>query len=258
MSSFWAFESSGVFDYMFTTNQYVLLLIGLVISVFFSMYFCHKNFQYQRVSVLLTAVFLTIFEIGRIVWRYFYLQKAGQDLSFVNVVDLSFSTISIWLTIFICFVAFFQKKSEQKKVFGLSFVFNVAMISCAISLIYPIGLNGNFEFYHIYNLLYTLIRALVIMLGLSFAGSGWISTEEFVDEWSGILSLAFFGAMCYFAGIIFGNSTNLLYVNFLPLFEEIGMSVPAPFQYLLMGLFFFIIQTIFYTIFRIYKHIKKR
>ncbi len=243
-------------NYMFTTNQYVLLLIGLVIVVFFSLYFVRKKFAYQKIFVLVINIFLIMFEVCRIVWRYLYLEHNFEDLSFINVVDLNFSTICVWLTIIISLYAFFQKKNINIKSFGLSFVFNVATLICFISLVYPISLNSNFEFYHCYNMLFTLTRTLVILLGISFACSGWISVSNFLDEWSALLSLLFFGAICFLVGNIFGDSSNLLYVNYLPLFEDVGMSFPSPLHYLLIGLFFFIFQSVIYTFFRVYKLIK--
>lgn len=243
-------------NYMFTTNQYVLLLFGLVIVVFFSMYFVRKKFAYQKIFVLVIIIFLILFEIFRIVWRYLYLQHNLANLSFNNIVDLNFSTICIWLTIIISLFAFFQKKNITKKSFGSSFVFNVASLVCFISMVYPIGLNSNFEFYHCYNLLFTLTRTLVILLGVSFACSGWISVGKFLDEWSAILSILFFGTLCFIVGKIFGDALNLLYVNYLPLFEDVGMSFPSPIHYLLIGLFFFIFQLIIYSPFRLYNYLK--
>ncbi|NCB48150.1 MAG: hypothetical protein EOM55_00760 [Clostridia bacterium] len=245
-------------NYMFTTNQYVLLLIGLVIVAFFSLYFFRKRFSYQKIFVLVISIILIFFEICRIIWRYLYLEHNFESLTFVNIVDLNFSTICVWLTIILSLFAFFQKKNITTKTFGLSFVFSVATFVCFISLIYPVGLNSNFEFYHCYNLLFTLTRTLVILLGVSFACSGWISVGNFLDVWSAILSLLFFGALCFFVGKILGESLNLLYVNYLPLFEDVGMRFLSPIHYLFIGVFFFIFQSIIYAPFRFYNYFKNK
>lgn len=258
MENILSLDNSNKVNYMFTTNQYVLLLIGLVIVVFFSLYFVRKKFSYQRIFVLVVSIFLIIFETLRIVWRYLYLKNNFEELSLVNIVDLNFSTICVWLTILISLFAFFQKKYQNKNVFGLSFVFNIATLICFFSLVYPIGLNDNFEFYHCYNLLFTLTRTLVILLGVSFACSGWISVDKFLDEWGGFLSLLFFGVVCFSLGKFLGDSSNLLYVNYLPLFEDVGMNFDSPFHYIILGVFFFIFQTIIYTPFRIHNYLKNK
>jgi len=258
MENFLSLDNLSNVNYMFTTNQYVLLLIGLVIVVFFSLYFVRKKFSYQRLFVLVINIFLIIFETCRIIWRYYYLKHNLEELSFVNIVDLNFSTICVWLTIFFSLFAFFIKRYEDKKVFGLSFVYSVASLVCFISLIYPLGFNSNFEFYHCYNLLFTLTRALVILLGVSFACSGWISVGKFLDEWSGFISLLFFGVLCFSLGKVLGDSSNLLYVNFIPLFENIGLNLVSPAHYLVIGVFFFIFQSIIYTPFRFHNYLKTK
>lgn len=256
MNSIISLENGATVNYMFTFNQYVLLFIGLVIVAFFSLYFVRKKFSYQKIFVLVINIFLIVFEICRVIWRYLYLKYNMESLSFVNIVDLNFSTLCVWLTIIFSLFAFIFKRDENSRVFGLSFIFNVASIVCFISLVYPTGLNSNFEFYHCYNLLFTLTRTFVILIGVSFACSGWFSVSEFMDEWSGIIAILSFGILCFVLGKLLGG--NILYAEYLPLFEDIGVILPSPLHYFIIGMFFFIFQTIVYAPFRLYKIIKEK
>lgn len=226
---------------------------GLFLHLFF-----RKRFSSQRIFILVITVFLIIFEVSRIVWRYFYLKHNAMDSSFVEITDLNFSTLAVWLTILISLITFFYKKTENKKVPFLHFIYSVASLICFISLIYPTSLNSNFEFYHCVNLSFALSLSLVILLGVSLACSGWLNVTKLSDSWNGIVSLLAFGTICLILGKTLGGSSNLLFSDYFPLFNNIGMNVPCPFHYVILGLFMFIFQQIIYTPFKIYNHYKRK
>lgn len=258
MEAFWSLENSSNVDYMFTSNQYVLLLIGVVFVAFFSIYFVRKSFPVQKIFVLVIIIFLILFEASSLIWRYFYLKHNEQSINFLSVTNLNFSTLCIWFTILISIFALFYKKHQSKEMHFLTFIFSVASLICFISLIYPVGLNANFEFYHCSNLFFTLSRSFVILLGVSFTSSNWISVNKFTDIWKGLFSLILFGIICFVLGKILGGNSNLLFSNNFPLFDNLGMNVPSPFHYVILGIFIFIFQQILYIPFKIYNYYKMK
>jgi predicted tellurium resistance membrane protein TerC len=221
------------------------------------MYLSRQKHKTQKISVFIFGLLLLILEGLRIFWRYKYLQFNKLDMSFYNVVDLNFFTLSLWVTIPLVLIASFRKQ-KKKTVRGLDFVFSIASIIAIINLVYPQGLNTNFEFYHCYNLIYALSRSLVIMLGIMFAVSKWISVSKFLDHWKGLLSLLVFGIICIALGFILGTQHNLFYIEFCPVFDNIGIHLSFPWHLLMLGCFFFVFQIIFYLPFRIISHFKNK
>ena len=245
-------NSEDKINYLFTKNHYLLLLIGLIVIIFFSMYLSRQKHKVQKISVFVTALLLLILEGLRIFWRYKYLQANSMDLSFLNIVNLNFFTLSLWLSLPLIFISSFKKKKKEP-VTGLNFVFSITTIVAIISLIYPQGINPYFEFYHCYNLMFTLIRSLVIMLGIFFAISKWIYVGEFIDHWKGLLWIIAFGGICTLLGKTLGNQTNLFYVDFCPIFESIGMHLGSPWHLIMLGCFMFAFQILLYLPFRAYR-----
>lgn len=258
MNKFFSLETADTqIDYLFNKNHYILLLISLIVIIFFSMYLSRQRHKVQKISVFVIGIILLILESLRIFWRYKFLQTNNMDLSFSNVVDLNFFTLSLWISLPLIFIASI-KKEKKKTVFGLDFVFSVATLIGIITLIYPQGINTNFEFYHCYNLMYALIRSFIIMLGFMFAFTKWISVENFLDHWKGLLWLAIFGIICISLGFILGSQNNLFYVSFYPLFESIGIHLSFPWHLLMLGCFMFIFQILLYCPFRIHRYLKYR
>lgn len=259
MEKFISFENSDTsYSYFFTKNHFLLLLISLVIIIFFSMYFARQKTKVQKIFVFLIGLILAAIEGLRIFWRYKYLEFNNSDLSFLNVVNLDFFTLALWISIPLIFIGSFIKTKKKENVFGLNFVFNITMLAGIITLIYPEGINHNFDFYHCYNLAFTLVRSLSIMLGLFFAFAKWIFVAEFLDLWKSILSLIIFGVFCVGLAYILGRETNLFYINYCPIFESLGIYVSFPWHILILGVFLFVFQVLLYLPFRIHRRIKNR
>lgn len=256
---FWTYENSeNQISYLFNINHFLIIMIALVIIIFFSMYVCRQKFKFQKAFIIGSTILLIIFEVIRIVWRYNYLKFNEQDLGFFNIVQFDFFTLSLYISIPILIINGIIKKEHTNKSFGLSFVFSVAMLAGIISLIYPSAINSNFEFYHVSNLIFILSRSLVIMLGLSLAFCGWVSTSEFLDLYRGLISLCVFGIIAMIVGFIGGVENNIMYINYYPLFDSLGIYLSFPFQYLVLGIFLFIFQIVLYLPFRIHSAIKYR
>ena len=258
MNKFISFENTeNQIDYLFNKNHYLLLLISLTVIIFFSIYLVKQRHKVQKIHVFIVGLLLLILEGLRIFWRYKYLQFNNLDMSFHNIVTLDFFTLSLWITIPLVIFASFKKK-KKKTVKCLDFVFSVSTIVAIINLIYPQGLNTNFEFYHCYNLIYVLTRSLVIMLGIMFAGSKWISVSKFLDHWKGLVSLLVFAIIFVVLGYVLGTQNNLFYIEYCPLFDSIGIHLPFPWHIFMLGSFFFLFQLLLYLPFRIVSHYKNK
>jgi len=245
-------------DYFFNQNHFLLLLISLVIIIFFAMYSSRQKLKYQKIFTFCVGVLLIVIESLRIYWRYKYLQYNGESLDFINIVQLDFFTLSLWISLPLIIVGSFLKNKKNHNVFGLSFVFSVAMLGAIITLIYPVGVNTNFEFYHCYNLMFTLLRSLIIMLGIFFALAKWISVTQFLDLWKAIISLLVFLVACFALYYVFGASNNLFYIEYCPLFESLGVHLPFPWHLFVLGAFLFVFQIIIYLPFRINYYVKNK
>ncbi len=257
MNKFISFENSETqFSYFFNKNHFLLLLISLVIVIFFSMYFARQKTKVQKIFVFFIGFLLITIEGLRIFWRYRYLEYNNLDLSFLNVVNLDFFTLSLWISIPLIIVGSFLKTKKNHNIFGLNFVFNITMLAGIITMIYPEGINHNFDFYHCYNLAFTLIRSFSIMLGLFFAFAKWISVSEFLDLWKSILSLIVFGVFCIALAFLLGKDFNLFYVNYCPIFESLGIYISFPWHILILGTFLFVFQVLLYLPFRIHQKLK--
>lgn len=245
-------------NYLFNKNHYLLLLCSLFIIIFFSMYISRQRHKVQKISTIIVCFLLIILEGLRIFWRYKYLQANNESLDFLNITNLDFFTTSLWLSIPIILIASLKKKKGKPASKMLNFVFGVATLFSIITLIYPININNNFEFWHCYNLIYLLTRSLICMLGFMFAFSKWISVSNFLDMWKSLFSLLFLGAACFICAYFLAPQTNLFFVNSFPLFDSIGIHLPFPLHILMLGAFLFIFQVIMHLPFLIRQHIKNK
>lgn len=243
-------------NYFFNKNHFLLLLISLVIIIFFSMYASRQRTKFQKIFVFIFAFLITTLEATRIFWRYKYLEYNNVSLDFLNVVNLDVFTIALWASIPFLFYASFKQNKKRKNIFGLNFVFSITMLMAIITLIYPDGINNNFPFYHCYNLMYVVIRSLVIMLGLFFAFTKWTPVSELMNIWRSLLSLVVFGILCFAMYFIFGQDVNLFYINHCPIFESLGIYMPYYLHLLLLGCFLFVFQLILHLPFILHRRVK--
>lgn len=259
MNSFISFENtSNQIEYFFSKYHFIVLLISLVIIVFFCMYATRQRFRFQKLFSIVSLILIALFECGRIVWRYFYLEHNSEELSFLNVTNLDFFTLSVWIAIPLTILGIIIKTRKKRNFGGLSFVFWVSTIIAVTNLIYPSFLNANFEFFHIYNLLSILIRSLIIMLGFFFVFAKWINIKNFLNLWRSFLSLLFFGIVCIIVYYILGAQNNLFYLEYVPLFETLGIYLGFPLQFILIGIFIFALQFLFFLPFYIYRNVKNK
>ena len=216
-------------DYFFSRQHFIILFISLIIIIFCSMYALRQNEKFQRRFVLIGAILLLLFEIGRIFWRVSFVNSNNLEKSFANIFNLDPFTLSLWISLPLIFVCAIRRKKD-KKCLLLNFVFSVTMIIAVMNLIYPTGVNDNFEFYHFYNLCFLLLRSIAIMLGIFFAFAKWINVSEFLDLWKCVISLLIFGTLCAVISFIFGADKNLFYASYVPFFEMLGIHLGFPFN----------------------------
>ncbi|MBQ3047742.1 MAG: hypothetical protein IJD48_01860 [Clostridia bacterium] len=246
------------FDYLFNKNHYLLLLCSLVIIIFFAMYFSRQKHRVQKISSIVCGFLLLALEGLRIFWRYKFLQHNNQSLDFFNIVQLDFFTTSLWISIPLILIFSILKRKGKPASKTLNFVFGVAGLFAVISLIYPININSNFEFWHCYNLIYAITRSIICMLALMYVFTKWISVSNFLDMWKSLLSLLFFGITCFCLGSFANTNSNMFFVNEFPLFNSIGMYLPSPWHIVMLGAFLFVFQIILHLPFLIRQHIKNR
>lgn len=249
---FWSYENSQrEINYFFNKNHIFIILISLVIIVFFSMYISRQRLGVQRGFIFVSTLILLALELLRIFWNYKYLEFNGEAINFVSVTNLDFFTLTLWISIPILLISSITI-GKNGRTFGLSFVFSITTLFGIISLIYPLGLNSNFEFYQFINLDFILIRSLIIMLGFTVVLSQWISVGKFLDYYRCLISLVLCGIICLVVCLILRDNTNLFYISYCPIFETLGLSVSFPYHYIIMGLFIFLFQILLYLPFQIY------
>lgn len=259
MEYFFSYENStNKIDYFFNKNHFVILFIALVIAIFFCMYITRQRLKHQKIAVFVVGLLLVILEGLRIFWQIKYLQHNEQELTFLSVSNIDFFVLSFWISLPIILISSFAKKRIGQKIFGLDFVFSICCLFAIITLIYPININTNFEFYHVYNLCYVLIRSLVIMISFMFVCARWIKVYDFLDLYKALLSLMFMGGFCLGVNYLLNNPANLFYINYFPVFEALGIYLSFPFNVICLGLFVFVLQIFLYLPFRIYKAISIR
>lgn len=249
---FWTYESASDVNFMFNKNHLVVILFSLVIIVFLSMYACRKSLKFQRICIAVLLILAIILQGLRIFWRYKFLENTGEVITFLKVAEPSFFLVSFLISVPILIFAIFKKKREDSRIFGLSFVYNVATLNGIISLIYPNFMVSNFEIYHFCNLSSVLVRSFVITIGVILAFSKWIPLGEYLDLYRAIFSLLFFGVICAILGFVL-KGDNLFYVDYCPIFETLGLSLNFPFQYIVLGVFMFMFQCLMYLPFRLKK-----
>ncbi len=249
---FWTYESANDVNFMFNKNHLVVILFSLVIIVFLTMYACRKSLKFQKILITVLLLLGLILQGLRIFWRYKFLENTGEVITFLKVVEPSFFLLSFLLSVPILIFALFRKRNEDSRVFGLSFVYNIATLNGIISLVYPNFLVQNFEIYHFCNLSSVLVRCFVITIGLILAFSKWIPLGEYLDLYRAIFSLLFFGAVCAILGFVL-KGDNLFYVEYCPIFEMLGLTLRFPFQYIVLGVFMFMFQCAMYLPFRLKK-----
>ncbi len=242
---FWTYETTDKIDYFFNKNHLVAILFSLVIVVFFSMYASRRSLKFQRITITVFFILAVVLQALRIYWKYKFLVNTGESVTFLKVVEPSFFLLSFVISIPILLIAILKKKTEESKIFGLSFVYNIATLNGIISLIYPSFLNENFEIYHFCNLSSVLVRSFVITIGMIIALSHWIPLGEYLNLYRAIFSLLFFGIICAILGFVL-KGDNLFYVKYCPIFESLGLSLGFPFNYLVLGVFMFMFQCVMY------------
>ena len=253
MNDFISLENTGEnYSFFFNSSHMFIIFSSLLLIAFFMVYYERQSRKSQRIFVGITTALLVLLEGARIYWRYLYLSKNGESLSFLSITGLDFFTLSLWISIPLLIVGVIIM-GKRDYAFGLNFIFSVGSLAAVITLIYPVGLNSNFPFYHCYNLIWLLERTFLCMLGFILAVSKWISAREFLDLWAGILSLGFFGGVCVFLNVIVGWKNNLFYVARCPIFEELSIYLPFPIHFLLLGAFLIMFQLILFLPFRLFE-----
>ena len=249
-------KSQNQISYFFNKNHFLILLLSLVIITFFSMYISRQKLKTQKIAVPIISLFLVILEGLRILWNFNFLQYNNMEVNFFTLTNLDFFTLSLWISVPLLFIGTIYKKKDNHNVYILNFVFSVCALFAVITLIYPVNVNTNFEFYHCYNLIYILVRSFIILLALTFVFAKWITVENFLDLWKGLISLALFFFVCYLIYYFSNTSTNIFYLTSFPIFESLGIHLTGQWHMVLIFVFLFVFQVILHLPFFICKSYK--
>ena len=251
-------KSGNTFLYFFSKQHFLILLISLVFIIFFSMYITRQKLHSQKIAVVILSSLFIILECLKIFWRYKFLQFNNENLSFENVTNLDFFTLSLWISVPLCIYYGITKKKESKNSVLLYFVFSLATLFGIITLVYPNNINTNFDFYHCYNLIYILEHSIIITLGFVFAFSRWISTKKFLDLGKALLCNISFLIIAYLLGHFAFSGTNTFYVEYSYIFDYIGVHIGFPLHYIVLCFFIFLFQIFIFLPFFISQNKKKR
>ena len=239
--------------------KHILVIFGcMFFFIFFAMLFARKSKKVQRVMLVLNTIFLTLLEAGRIVWRYFYLKDTAQPLTFWNIINFDLYTVTLWISIIILYCCVFRDPTKKACQLGYSFIFSVASIPAMFGLLYPEGMYSMFPLYHFSNLQFLIAHSILLLIALLLAITDWLQNEKFEDIWYALFSLIIVGVVgvaIYFAS---RETLNIMYMQYCPLFEDLGLSVPWPWHIFIMGMFYFVAQLLLYVPFEIHRKIKNR
>lgn len=255
MDLFWGTDAiySGV-SYMFNYKQLGIFMGILAFCIFFSMLYFKKSLKRQKIFLIITTVFLIIFEAIRIVWRYFYLKNAGGDLGVLNIIDLNLYTVALWLSIPMMLFVFIKKDHHTK--FSqtlLTFVFSVTAVCALIDILYPVGIMADFPLYHVYNLQFLFSHALILLIALFLGASDWLK-NKIDDIWKALLCLVVFVGVA--VGIYYATSqaVDIAFIQHCPIFDDLGLVLPSPWHMVVLAAFFFCCQVFMYVPFAIFRY----
>jgi len=250
-------NADSSFEYFKLTH--LLIILGcMFFFIFFAMLWARKGKTFQKVSVFLATLFALILEVGRIVWRYFYLSENSLDMSFWNIVDFDLYTVSLWITLVMLLICVFQKPTKRFCQICYSFIFSVTTITTFFGIMYPENMDFSFEIYHFINIQFLLSHTLIMLICIFFAISNWLENDRFEDLWYALLSLVILGAVgiaIYFAS---GQTLNIMYMQSCTILVDLGLNLPWPWHIPIMGAFFFIAQIFFYMPFNWHRKRKNR
>lgn len=253
MDDIFSFDMGSEKSYFLSGNHFFMLFVALILSIFFTMYYERRSKKAQTIFVGIVTGLLILLEVGRLIYKYLFLQKNGLEINFISLTRPDFFQLCFYISLPLLILAVVIMRRKDY-VFGLSFIFAMGALSGIITLIYPINVNIYGDFYNIYNLIYLLERTGLITLGFILAISRFIAARDFLDLWGGVLSIVTFGAVALALSLILGWGRNLFYMQSCPIFEEAGVFIPFPLHLLVLGAFLFLCQIVLYAPFRIYEN----
>lgn len=243
---------AGGIKSLLSAGHIAVILCCMVVIIFFSMLVSRHEFSKQRLFVAICTGLLIAIEVVRIVFRCKYLKSVDEKATFLTATNLDGFVMSMWVSIVLLLIAVIKKKDVKTKTFGLDFVFSISALLAIATIIYPVGVVESLPIYDINNLAFYISRSIIVMVALMMAFTGWISVQNALDLWRGVVCIIVFGVLCFVVSKMGFAGTNLFYVESCPFFVSLGINLPAPFHYLMIGLFFFVGQMILYLPFRIY------
>lgn len=241
---------------LLSAEHIAVILCCMVVIIFPSMFVSRHDFSRQRLFVAICTGLLVAVEVVRIVFRCNYLRSHDEQVTFLAATNLDGFVLSMWVSVVLLLVAVVKKRDAKTRIFGLDFVFSVAAVLAIATIVYPVGAVEGLPIYDVNNLAFYISRSIVVMVALMLAFTGWISVQNALDLWRAVGSLVVFGLLCFAVAKLGFAGSNLFYVESCPFFVSLGINLPAPLHYFMLGVFFFAGQMILYLPFRIYCLIK--
>ncbi len=255
--NFWGYlHTTATVKYTFTWRHLIIFFAVMFYIMLFSMLFCRKEQKTQKIFLILSAVFLLVLEIIRMVWNQQMLKASGETLTFWNITEMDLFRLTLWVSIPAILIGAIAGRDKKFSQFMLNFVFSVAAVAAIFDILAPAALDGShYHIYHFINLEYLISRATVITVAMSIASTNWLD-NSIDDMWMAILSLVVIvglGVAIYFAS---NELVDVIYVASCPIIEAAGIYIASPWHLTVVAVFFFGAQVMMYLPFDIYNRKK--
>ena len=169
MNYFFGFQNrlAQTMDWFFNFNHLFLILFvaSLIISGYFM--FNAKTEKGQKITRIVLACLLFVFEVGRIVYKYCeHVANGGNNANFNWWWSISFQMCAImtWTTIATLILSAILKKGNKFLQILYNILFGCAMIGGILTFTYPDCIDGNFPLFHFKNLQTILVHSLLIFV----------------------------------------------------------------------------------------------
>ncbi len=243
-------------DFMYNYKHLIIVFCVMAFVIFFSMLYFRKKHKTQKIFLILSGVFLLLFEVARMLWNYFHLKLTSAPNAW-DIMGLDLFTVSNWLSIIFLFMVAIIGEKRRISQLMLNYIFTVTAVAAIINIAYPDGLIETLPIYNIYNLQFLFSRGIILLVALFLGASDWLD-NSLDDVWMAILNLIFMfglGAAIFYGS---GEVVDIIFIKDCYILAELGINVASPWHIFIVSMFFFGIQVFMYLPFDVYRKIKYR
>lgn len=233
-------------NHYYTIDHLIMVLVMIVFAILMLVIFLPRSEHVKKVMCLFSCIALFILQVCKFVYRGLRLSSLGQPLNFWEVTGFDLSSVVTWLVIPIAISVIFSKRETIFVMFGNAFVFSVGATSAILFMIIPYSLESGYAMYHSINIITILTNFLLLFLGFYM---GLIDFLKFKvnDLWFALMSLVVLALICLILYYVSGQTLNLLFMKYNPIFEYLNFNAGYPATYFISLAVFFIIQLLLYV-----------